>query len=417
MNLSEFRNLLKECKNPNWFNNTVIELQYSHLDLDLKFEGFSALFKFLDRQVKLWNEFENQLPKEFQDSKNHFIQLKSQLLNFVQVNKMHEADATLDNLKRNLQNWFWKNYNTFFTADSPEVQFLNRVYRDQPSHFIGAYRYLTDQAPQNLNQISEFSGYLKGYEYASKNSSITKRRTDEKASLTKLRNDFLNSLPQLEKQLNDHLTSSNEKVLEFADALDHFQMEKEKSVADWFINSKGGFESFQNEASGKIAELEKTYQEKLKLEAPARYWRKKSEKFYREGRNARTILLTIIGFAAVVLVILLFTSPDWIFNSVFDGNATAILRWSFLFLTFLSLIAFAIKAISKVMFSAYHLGRDAEERHTLTFFYLALLKESSIKEEERNMIIQALFSRVDTGLLKDDSGPAMPNDLSKFLNK
>lgn len=52
MNLSEFRNLIKESKNPNWFNNIVIELQYSHLDLDLKFESFSALYKFLDWQVK-----------------------------------------------------------------------------------------------------------------------------------------------------------------------------------------------------------------------------------------------------------------------------------------------------------------------------------------------------------------------------
>lgn len=418
MSLREFRNLVKESRNPNWFNNTVVELQYSHLGLDLKFEGFSALYKFLDHQVKLWNEFENQqLPKELQDSKAHFVQLKSQLLNFVQVNKLQESEATLNNLKRNLQSWYWRNYNNFFTADSPEVQFLKRLYTAEPSHFIGAYRYLTGQAPQNLNQISEFSGYLKGYEYASKDSLITKRRTDEKASITQLRNDFLNTLPQLEKQLSDHLVTTNEKALKFADALDHFQMEKEKSVEDWFINAKGEFENYQKEASGKIAELEKTYQEKLELEAPARYWRKKSEKFYREGRNARTILLSIIGFAAVVLVVLLFTSPDWIFNSVFSGNATAILRWSFLFITFLSLIAFAIKAISKVMFSSYHLARDAEERHTLTFFYLALSKESSIKEEERNMIIQALFSRVETGLLKDDSGPAMPNDLTKFLNK
>lgn len=297
------------------------------------------------------------------------------------------------------------------------MSFLIRIYKDEPSQFLGAYRYLTGQAPQNLNQFSEFSGYLKGYEYANKESVITKKRADEKATITQLRNDFLNSLPQLEKQLTDHLKNSDEKVLEFADALDHFQMKKEKAVSDWFINSKGEFETFTKDSASTIAELEKTYQEKLKLEAPARYWRKKSEKFYKEGKDARTILLCIIAFAAIVLTTLLFTSPDWIFNSFFNGNATAIIRWSLLFITFLSLIAYAVKAISKVMFSSYHLARDAEERHTLTFFYLALLKESGVKEEERSMIIQALFSRVDTGLLKDDSGPAMPNDLTKFLSK
>lgn len=415
MDLADFRNLIRESKNPNWFNDTVIELQYSHLGLDLRFDGFSALYKFLVHQEKLWIDFGKELPKELQDSKNHFAQLKNQLLNFVQVNKLQEGDATLNNLKRNLNNWFWKNYTTLFTADSPEVKFLNRVYKDHPSHFLGAYRYLTGQSPQNLNQISEFSGYLKGYEYENKDSAMTKKRADEKGSLTKLKNEFLNSLPRLEKQLNDHLINSDKKFKDYSEALDKFQAGKEKSISDWLINSKGSFEKFENESNSKILDLEKTYQEKLKLEAPARYWKTKSEKFYKEGRNARNILISIILSAAAVIAVLLFTSPEWIFLNVFQGNTTAILRWSLLFITFLSLIAYAIKAMSKVMFSSYHLARDAEERHTLTFFYLALLKESDIKEEERNMIIQALFSRVDTGLLKDDSGPVMPNDFSKFV--
>jgi hypothetical protein len=70
------------------------------------------------------------------------------------------------------------------------------------------------------------------------------------------------------------------------------------------------------------------------------------------------------------------------------------------------------------MFSSYHLARDAEERHTLTFFYLALLKDTEVKDEDRNLILQSLFSRVETGLLKDDSSPTMPSDaISKIFTK
>ena len=69
------------------------------------------------------------------------------------------------------------------------------------------------------------------------------------------------------------------------------------------------------------------------------------------------------------------------------------------------------------MFSSYHLARDAEERHTLTFFYLALLKDSAVDDEDKKLIMQSLFSRTDTGLLKEDSGPTMPNDISKFIGK
>jgi len=70
------------------------------------------------------------------------------------------------------------------------------------------------------------------------------------------------------------------------------------------------------------------------------------------------------------------------------------------------------------MFSSFHLSRDCQERHTLTYFYLALLKENEIAPEEKQLIIQSLFSRSDTGLLKDDGSPSMPNDFAgKLIGK
>lgn len=81
-------------------------------------------------------------------------------------------------------------------------------------------------------------------------------------------------------------------------------------------------------------------------------------------------------------------------------------------------MAFCIKAITKVMFSSFHLSRDCEERYTLTYFYLSLLKESNIDAEEKKLIIQSLFSRAETGLLKEDGSPTMPNDVvGKFYGK
>ena len=39
-----------------------------------------------------------------------------------------------------------------------------------------------------------------------------------------------------------------------------------------------------------------------------------------------------------------------------------------------------------------------------------------LKKKDRQLIMQSLFSRADTGLLKDDSGPTMPNDITgKFF--
>jgi len=47
--------------------------------------------------------------------------------------------------------------------------------------------------------------------------------------------------------------------------------------------------------------------------------------------------------------------------------------------------------------------------------YLALQKEKGIADTERHLIMQSLFSRADSGLLKDDSGPTMPGNFGDKL--
>ena len=85
------------------------------------------------------------------------------------------------------------------------------------------------------------------------------------------------------------------------------------------------------------------------------------------------------------------------------------------YVTFLSFLAYGIRALNKVAFSSFHLARDAEEREQLTYVYLSLVKDSAVDEKEKNLIMQSLFSRADTGLLKDDSSPTMPNDITGKL--
>lgn len=68
------------------------------------------------------------------------------------------------------------------------------------------------------------------------------------------------------------------------------------------------------------------------------------------------------------------------------------------------------------MFSNFHLARDAEEREKLTYMYLALISNGEFNEEERKIVLQSLFSRSDTGLLKEDSSPTMPG-INTFIDK
>ena len=98
------------------------------------------------------------------------------------------------------------------------------------------------------------------------------------------------------------------------------------------------------------------------------------------------------------------------FEEAFNDKIKGI-KWSIILVTIVSLLAFSIKILSKLTFSSFHLSRDAEEREQLTHFYLALKKDTAIEPEERQLILQSLFSRADTGLLKDDSSPTMPTSI------
>ena len=60
--------------------------------------------------------------------------------------------------------------------------------------------------------------------------------------------------------------------------------------------------------------------------------------------------------------------------------------------------------------------KRSEEREQLTMVYLALLEGDAMTKEDRELILQSLFSRVDTGLLGDDGAPTMPG-IGSILEK
>ena len=126
-------------------------------------------------------------------------------------------------------------------------------------------------------------------------------------------------------------------------------------------------------------------------------------------------LIAVTVIAVVMLGMVLFFISDGTLKDLFEKSGSAI-RWSLVFITFVSFLAFTIRTFAKLMFSAYHLVRDAEERQQLAFVYLALKQDKNIDDKERHLVLQSLFSRADTGLLKADAAPTMPgNSIDKLM--
>lgn len=163
----------------------------------------------------------------------------------------------------------------------------------------------------------------------------------------------------------------------------------------------------------KIQELENLYQEKLRLQKPAEYWKKAAKKFRLEGIICAVFLVISLLLGAGYLSNF-FT--DWLTGQELPVQLNTI-QGVVIFGALLAVYAFLIRILSRLAFSAFHLMRDAEEREQLTYLYLSLINEKKIDEKSRDIILQALFSRSETGLLTGESAPTMPGvGMSEIVN-
>lgn len=397
MGTDNYEELIKESANKGWFESFVIEIDFSIEEKKSRFEGMQSLYEFVKKQAKGWNKKLKEVVffSELDASQKYFNEALKILNSFItkhgeEFYRDEELDREFNNVKRYINNESSnrtrKVYVLFF--DSPRTNFLIPILKEDKDVFSAAYSYFKGNNFNNIRNKKELKGYLSAFQFESE-------IKDQKSIISTKNN--------LEELIED---------------FESFKIGKEKLFEDWFINTKGHYEEFSNRCDTRIEELEKTYKEKLKLEEPAKYWANRAGKLRTRAWKSLWVLVGLILIIVTSLGFILWNPPAEIFNSFFDGDKSAAIRWSIIYITFISFMAYCIRAVNKVMFSSFHLARDCEERHALTYFYLALFESSDVTDNERELIMQSLFSRAETGLLKDDSSPAMPNDIAgKIFNK
>ena len=265
----------------------------------------------------------------------------------------------------------------------------------------------------HIDRNDKFLGLMVAYEFLNQDSDILKRRKAERISISHIRNWFEETTSELigevENFKNDFNSWGEETRQDWTDLT-------EKSTGEHTRQqSKHGeeFASYMDDRNAKIQELENTYQEKLRMEKPAEYWKKAAKKFRAEGVFCALLLIISLGLGADYLSNF-FT--DWLKGQELKVQLNTI-QGIVIFGTFLAVYAILIRVLSRLAFSAFHLMRDAEEREQLTYLYLSLINEKKIDEKSRDIILQALFSRSETGLLTGESGPTMPGvGMSEFIN-
>jgi Family of unknown function (DUF6161) len=417
MTNSELKKKVAESPNNNWLKNIRETLDFVSVGIKLEFEGVTAIYEYVNQQVNGWKQYEK-LPNEFTNVKNYFEIIRDRIIHFINTNSTRNENY-LDGEWQTIRSAISDRSHSPIPYNLPIAEFLVKIYMMNSEYYSGAYACLIGQN-FNIHNKQTFIGGILAYEFLFKdNSEIVERRSVEKKSIEKLKSDFLKYLNESEALLLEHLKDSGDKYTEYVDKIDKLKSDKDTDFTNWFNDvKKDKWQDWYNPTVQKIKDLENTYREKLKLEEPAKYWKDRSKELKKQGWIALTVLIILVLTSALSLGKILWASPEQIYISWFNEDKSAAIRWSIVYITLISFIAFCVRAVTKVMFSSFHLARDCEERHTLTYFYLSLLKDSKLDEKDRQLIIQSLFSRAETGLLRDDASPTMPNDIiSRITSK
>ena len=286
-----------------------------------------------------------------------------------------------------------------------ELAKMFKFFKDKPNHFFYGFQNAITPNTQvsYYNYAAWHEGFYYGMEYKLAISSIEK--FVQNYNMT-----YAEATKEAEKEIANLLAKSN--------TLFHDQ---ELRVEELWANNKKELEqqkadtnSFIEEKQLKMVDLEKTYEEKLKLSKPAEYWKKMSKSYTRSGGIwlGVSTLLAIAIIAGIALLIIF--TPN-----LFEKNAywLDLVKDTALLTVITSVAIYVLRITIKLSLSSFHLSRDAREREQLSYFYLSLMESKGITEKERALIINSLFSRSDTGLLKGDSAPSMTANITDLLEK
>lgn len=378
-----------------------------------------GLHKFVEEQNEGWSAISNK--NHFIESINFFSRLLSSIENGV-TNPLANPLETNKNINRILSNI----KNTILLYNSPKTIFLSNLNNKYPELFTGAFDALIESVqPANISNKNYLKGLILSLNFEMEDFDVLSSKESEEMSFSNIRNKFQHDINEDSQRFTELLKNSEKDSIDEIENLKKIQNEWKgtfsKVYDEWTEKVENEMTKSQMTAKKLLKkslqskiELEQTYREQMKFQVPAEYWKQRAAELNNEGHKFMKWLITLVILGASMLFLLLWLTPEDMLESIFSKEPVRAIRWSIIFVTFISFLFFGIQAVKKAMFSSFHLARDAEEREKLTVFYLSLIKDSTITQEDRSLVLQSLFSRADTGMLKDDGNPTMPGIFDKI---
>lgn len=366
---------------------------------------------FLASEIKFW---ETESTKNSETAKrdhrcfkivNHFKSIINNLNNEMEAIQSWDDKDISDNLnmrmhpERNALNLYW-----IYSAHGFTKIFLDLLETRGNSCAETFITLVTTGSLKTIQNADDIIGAVSGHEYLMQDSKILSRRKSEKHSINQLRDNLEASSTKLFKEISEYQNRFHEWEKENREKSEGEIHNQKNLGSQQIIDQDKKFEEQLRQWSNTITALENTYEAKLRLDKPAQYWSKAAIRYNRQGWKW---VIAIVFLVTVALINFQDFFVHWLKGNELELKLTSF-QGVILFGTIVATYAFVLRVFSRLAFSSFHLMRDAQEREQLTYLYLSLTNESAIDKESRDIVLQALFSRSETGLLAQEHGPTMP---------
>lgn len=368
-------------------------------DQKRRFTTFNELSTFFQAELSKWEGIQAPNPQ---------ISILNEIVQNLEQAARHRHDAARERLLAAKNTLARKAHGIIFSESSRGRFIFSLENRLPPGAEAGALGFMLGMQVPNPASTGYFAGMVAAmlHENPSLISDDLKSRSDiARANLdtsTALINQALASLEKIDEQFGESTSASRDEHKKLLEAnTERFEQIAKQIDDDAKAQIAGNEQAFNNMAT--------TFREVMRLKKPAEYWAELKQQYEERATRSYWIAGGIALGIAIIVGFVAYSPPSaWSAKELTPES----IKVSLLIFAALSPMLYLVSHFIRLATSASHLAVDAAERHQLTHVYLALSNEMELKESERAIVYQALFSRADSGLLKHDASPTMPSSLS-----
>ena len=272
--------------------------------------------------------------------------------------------------------------------------------------FVNVYRELGYDRLRDYIQLIKNNSYFSSYLNDNTKQIVAMKfllyKTDHHSKNRLTRDHTAETIYKMNKE---HIQESLSEITKEKEDYINYMNEQKEDYNKWFSDTSNQIDNFRQEHSKKLIDIEKTYQEKLKIEEPAKFMKKQALKYFFSSLFWSILSVGLAIFLVYLLGVII--SPE----VKFDDKIVTInilsndmpVYSSIILLTMISLVLYILRIFIKMAVSSKHLMEEYKQKYSLTYFYLSLVKNGNINDEKsQNIILSSLFTKADTGLIKND---------------